>query len=167
MQLKHGSIFRIIVFVLLFAAGFFASDVISYAASFDKVKPFSLSSNEVESPFDHIKEEDIDVLMDKVIINVEKPTWARFADTNSMDPIIDKGANSIEIKPLDKEDVHIGDIVSYRATFTEGVVIHRVVDIKEDEKGLYYIMKGDNNENEDPEKVRFEQIKGVVVAVVY
>ncbi|MBD3248864.1 signal peptidase I [Candidatus Woesearchaeota archaeon] len=167
MYLKGGSISRIIVFILLFTAGFFAGDVISYAGSFDNVKPFSLSSNEVNSPFDHIKEEDIDVLMDKVVINVEKPTWARFADTNSMDPIIDKGANSIEVKPLSEKDVHIGDIVSYNARFTDGVVIHRVIDIKEDEKGLYYVMKGDNNENEDPERVRFEQLKGVVIAVVY
>ena len=36
-----------------------------------------------------------------------------------------------------------------------------------DDEGWYAIMKGDNLEKADPYKVRFENVKRVVVAVIY
>ena len=44
---------------------------------------------------------------------------------------------------------------------------HRVIEVGSDTAGGYYIVKGDNNPVEDSEKVRFAQIEGIVVAVVY
>ena len=49
----------------------------------------------------------------------------------------------------------------------EDVELTAIVDIKEDPDGVYFVTKGDNNNAVDPQKVRFSQIKGVVVAVLY
>lgn len=131
-----------------------------------KVKPFSLTSNELKSPGDWIKEDSIHIKKDGISFDIENPTWAKFTDTNSMDPVIDINSNSIEIHPRE-EDLSIGDVISYKPNFTTGTVIHRIVDIKEDSEGKYFIVKGDNNNAADPEKVRYDQIKGVVVAIIY
>ena len=84
-----------------------------------------------------------------------------------MDPIIDKNTNTIEIIPNNPEQLQTGDIISYKSSIYNIIVIHRIVDIKEDADGIYFITKGDNNPIADKEKVRFEQIKGVVVGVIY
>ena len=102
-----------------------------------------------------------------MVIKIEDPEWATFTDTNSMDPIIDYGANAIEIVPKSEDDIHLGDIVSYKSLYSDSTIIHRVVEIGQDEKGTYYRLKGDNNEYNDPGKVWFSQIKRVLVAVIY
>ncbi len=122
---------------------------------------------EVASPQDWVKEEDISVLNNRVIIKVDNPEWARFTNTNSMDPVIDEGSHAIEIVPKIPEDISVGDIVSYKSNLVEGTIIHRVVKIGYDTKGWYAIFKGDNNNSNDPEKVRFDQIKRVVIAIIY
>jgi len=117
------------------------------------------------SPQDHVKEEQITVLSDKVILNVKDASWTTFTDTNSMDPLLDIGSNGIEIKPETINDVKVGDVISYNSQY--GLIIHRIVKTGFDEKGWYALAKGDNNPVQDPEKVRFGQIHGVLVAVVY
>lgn len=133
--------------------------------SFDGVR--SYSSDEMLSPGDWIKESNVMITDDKVIIDIPNATWARFTDTNSMDPVIDIGANSIEIRPPSKESLKVGDIISYSSEYIDGLVIHRIVDIKEDQKGTYFITRGDNNNVNDPQRVRFDQIKGVVIGILY
>lgn len=125
--------------------------------------PFTEKSPELMSPHDHVKEEQIHVYDERVVIDIEAE-WARFMDTNSMDPLIDEGANAIQIVPDSKDDVHVGDVVSYKSD--KGIIIHRVIDIGNDEEGTYYTVKGDNNREPDP-KVRFEQIEKVLVGVIY
>jgi len=87
-------------------------------------------------------------------------------NTNSMDPLIDEKSNVIQIKPKDEEDIHIGDIVSYEDS-NNNLILHRVVGIGEDNKGKFFMLKGDNTDSLDQIKVRFGQIKGVVVGIVY
>ncbi|MAG39121.1 hypothetical protein CMO90_03460 [Candidatus Woesearchaeota archaeon] len=130
--------------------------------------PIKISSGvERLSPEDHIKEENIKVYEDKVIINIQNPQWAGFTNTNSMDPIIDEYANSIQIIPVKEEEIHIGDIVSYESDYAEGRIIHRVVFVEKDEFGTYYYIKGDNNIFRDPGRIRFEQIRRVTVGILY
>lgn len=119
------------------------------------------------SPHDWIKTEQISVYNDEVIIKIKNPEWAIFTDTKSMDPVIDSTANALEIIPKSEKDIHIGDIVAYKSEYKEGIITHRVVDIGYDAFGWYAGLKGDNNDYIDPGKVRFEQIKRVVVAVIY
>jgi hypothetical protein len=122
---------------------------------------------EVASPADRILENQILVTNEKIVLNIPGAEWASFTDTNSMDPVIDSGAHAIELAPKSEDDVQIGDIVAYASEYAEGTIIHRVVHKSQDEKGTYFVLKGDNNPTSDPGKVRFSQIKSVVVAIIY
>lgn len=131
------------------------------------VKPEPITSTlERASPSDWIKESDIELSYDKVIINVNKPRWSKFTDTNSMDPVLDTNANAIEIIPKKPADLQVGDIIAYDSAYSSGTLIHRIVKIGNDGE-WYVIAKGDNNPANDPGKIRFHQIKRVVVAIIY
>lgn len=120
---------------------------------------------ELASPADWIEESKIRLTQDGVFISINDPRWAVFTDTNSMDPVIDTGMHAIEIVPTKPEQINVGDIVSYEDE--RGIIVHRVVEVGTDEKGWYARFKGDNNAFIDPEKVRWEQIRRVVVGVIY
>ena len=119
------------------------------------------------SPYDRIKQEHILVYNDEVIIKIKNPEWSIFTNTKSMDPVIDSTSNAIEIIPRSKNDIHVGDIAAYESKYKDGIVTHRVVEIGHDTLGWYAKLKGDNNDYIDPGKVRFGQIKRVVIAVIY
>lgn len=125
----------------------------------------AVAAAEHASPKDRIQESQVRVMDDKVVLTLENAEWARFADTNSMDPLFDNGANALQIVPQTPEDIEVGDIITYRSGASH--IIHRVVYIGEDDQGIYYIVKGDNNKVADPGKVRFEQVDRVVVAILY
>ncbi|MBC8500212.1 MAG: hypothetical protein H8D38_00415 [DPANN group archaeon] len=125
------------------------------------------SSPEKPSPSDWIKENQIEVYSDRIILDIQNAEWAIFTNTNSMDPVIDEHASAIEIVPQSEADINVGDIVSYESEFADGSIIHRVVYKGQDEEGVYFIMKGDNNPTSDPGKVRFHQIKRVLVVIIY
>jgi len=118
------------------------------------------------SPADHIKEDQIRVENDKVIITIQNAKIARFANTNSMDPLLDEDSNAIQIVPKSPKDIYLGDIISYNS-ISGDIIIHRVVDINEDEEGKYYITKGDNNPRPDDELIRFWQIRYLTIGVIY
>jgi len=118
------------------------------------------------SPADHIKEDQIRVEGDKVIITIKNAKLARFADTNSMDPLLDAESNAIQIVPQSPEDIHLGDIISYNSKGGD-IIIHRVVEISEDEEGIFYITKGDNNPRPDNELIRFWQVRRITVGIIY
>lgn len=156
---------RVLHKVLLFTFFFLllVSAVISLGEA--RLSAAFLGGKELQSPGDWVKEEQIKVYRDQVIINVNGASWAGFTDTNSMDPFIDENANAIEISPDNPQSINAGDVISYQTE--KGVIIHRVLSKGEDELGVYYLVKGDNNNFGDPFKVRFENVKGVVVAVIY
>jgi len=131
------------------------------------LNPFSAISTEQPSPSDHIKEKQIEVYSDRIILDIQNAEWAAFTNTNSMDPIIDEHANAIELIPESEVDIEVGDIVSYESEYATGTIIHRVVYKGQDEQGIYFVMKGDNNPTNDPGKIRFNQIKRYVVAIIY
>ena len=124
-------------------------------------------SSEKLSPKDRITEDQIHIYSDRIVIDIEEASWATYADTNSMDPLLDIGANGIEIIPKSENDLHIGDIAAYQSKSSQELIVHRIVEIKEDEQGKYFIFKGDNNKTEDIEKVRFNQIKYVLIGIIY
>jgi len=143
-------------------------------ASIENFKPIELSEAaevsgtfEQSSPYDWIKEDQIKVYQDRVVINLNDAVWAKFTNTNSMDPVLDEHANAIEVIPTSYEEIHTGDIVSYSSSFSDSSIIHRVIETGFDDEGWFAIMKGDNNPIEDPEKVRFYQVRRVVVAIIY
>ena len=159
-------LFIIISIILVFVLGWYASLVYTDLSTVKIDKTIS-PNTENAMPFDRIKEDQILVYNDKVILNIKDASWATYEDTDSMLPILDKGANGIEIIPQNENEVHIGDIVAYESSFVDGLVVHRVIHIGEDKKGKYFILKGDSNSTEDPEKVRFNQIQYVLIGVIY
>ena len=124
-----------------------------------------LSAPERPSPSNWIKESQIKVYRDRVVLDIKNANWSKFTNTNSMDPFLDEDANAIEILPENPEDIKVGDVISYKTVF--GILIHRVIEIGEDKQGIYYIVKGDNNYLRDPFKVRYEDVEGVLVAIIY
>ena len=128
---------------------------------------FSTNAPERASPGDKIKESQIHVYNDQIVLDIENAEWASFTDTNSMDPILDKESNAIELAITSLDDVQVGDIVSYKSEISDSRIIHRVIRKGTDEQGAYLILQGDNNNREDPEKVRLENEPRVVVAIIY
>lgn len=137
---------------------------------FEKIQELFTDENKERdkpSPHDIIKQNQIYVYHDHIIIKVDNPEWAIFTDTKSMDPVIDSTANALEFVPSSKDDIHVGDIVAYRSEYKDGVITHRVTEISHDSKGWYAILKGDNNDRPDPGKIRFSQIERVLFGIIY
>ena len=154
----------IILGLILLAVGWLANDV--YSANYEM--PAVFVSKELVSPADRISESQLLFYEDKIVIKVSDANWTKYADTNSMDGFLDDGAIGIEIKPENELDVQVGDVISYDADWSDkGLVAHRVIDTGYDENGWYAKAKGDNVSFADPGKIRFEQIKYILVGVLY
>ncbi|NQU98171.1 hypothetical protein HQ533_01785 [Candidatus Woesearchaeota archaeon] len=134
----------------------------------DVMNPLNIDvSPERASPGDWITDQQVEVYSNRIILDIQDAEWAIFTNTNSMDPVIDETASALEVVPQTEADIEVGDIVSYNSEFADGSIIHRVVYKGQDEQGIYFIMKGDNNPTSDPGKVRFDQINRVLIAIFY
>jgi len=120
------------------------------------------------SPSDHLQADDIAVYNDRVVLDLQDVIFAQFTNTNSMDSVLDETANAIEQRPKSEDEVQEGDIIAYQNSCTgDSTIIHRVIKKDKDQLGTYYYAKGDNNPSADPCVIRFDDIKGVVVAIIY
>ncbi|MBI5881142.1 hypothetical protein HZB90_03360 [archaeon] len=168
-----GKVRVLLVLLAVFCSGWLLNTVLTSFVYYDAEKPFSFSfvpflkSPERVSPGDHLKESQIHVYDDRVVIDAPGATWASFTDTNSMDPFFDDNSNSIELAPKSPDTVNPGDIISYRSSITNDLIVHRVISKGVDSDGVFYIVKGDNNPTQDPEKIRFGQIHGVLIGILY
>jgi len=133
--------------------------------SIESAKP--IKSKERPSPKDRLGLNNLHLEDNGIKIKVNSYKIVKIADTNSMDPVIDEGSEVIEITPKTYDELKVGDIISYESYKYGVVIIHRIIKIGKDRYGWYAICKGDNNKVEDAEKVRFNQIRGVVVAILY
>lgn len=132
-----------------------------------KLLPSSAVSPERGSPSDWITQEQIQLYDDRVVIMLDDPQWAIFTDTNSMDPLLDEGAHGIQMVPQSPAQLEVGDIISFTTPYADGIIVHRIIELGEDEKGWYALTKGDNSPLIDPGKVRFSQVHRVLVGVLY
>ncbi len=117
------------------------------------------------SPHDRLSAGQVHVYDSQVVVDLENATKVVFTDTNSMEPLLDAGKTGLEIALAEQADVHVGDIVSYNSGSAGAVIIHEVVAVGSDDEGWYAVTKGYNAGKADPEKVRFHQIRGVLVAL--
>ncbi|MEM4230476.1 MAG: signal peptidase I [Candidatus Pacearchaeota archaeon] len=164
MAINLNLIEKILLVIIIFLLGFFVSTLVqNYGLEIEFPRGLFHSAS-ISIPTDRINESDIEIYPDKIVIKIENPSISEYADTNSMLPIIDKGANGIRIQPKSEEDIKVGDIISFDSEY--GLIVHRVVEIGEDEEGKYFITKGDNNLFSDG-KVRFEQVKYITVGIIY
>jgi len=95
----------------------------------------------------------------------DEPFVSKLAPTGSMKPVFDENANTVEIVPKSENEIKVGDIISYK--HNEDIIIHRVISVGEDEQGWFALTKGDNNAVKDNVKIRFPEITGKVILVIY
>ena len=164
----------LLIIVAAFVAGMVGGGLLHSLAIGDvRAEPVSqapqafTSQPDVAAPADHIPERNISVLADEVVIKVPGAVWAKFTPSGSMVPVLDTGSNAIEIIPTEPSQIQMGDIISYQSEWLETPVIHRVIQTGVDEQGWYAVVKGDNNDTADPGKVRFSQVRRLVVAIIY
>ncbi len=83
--------------------------------------------------------------------------------SESMSPVLHTG-DLLIIQHRSAEDIKIGDIVVYTSTWhPESPVVHRVIQIIDDNGTLHFITKGDANPVSDPGYRTIDDIIGVVV----
>jgi signal peptidase I len=133
-----------------------------YAQNLEKPLQYGYSDYDTEAPSDWIKNSQIMVNEDSVVIDVKNASLSSYAPTGSMIPTLDQGANGIRVIPTSPKQINVGDIVS----FGDEKIVHRVVEKGEDEEGIYFVTKGDNNNVVDG-KIRFSDIKYVTIGVLY
>ncbi len=82
--------------------------------------------------------------------------------TDSMYPDI-KSGDLIIAKSIEPKDVKVNDVISFYDPAGDGttVVTHRVIEVLDDEKGLSFRTKGDNNNTEDKIPVPAESVLGL------
>ena len=76
--------------------------------------------------------------------------------SGSMDDVFSIG-DVILIKETKQEDIKKGDIITFKK---ENIITHRIVEINKNNDTMYYTTKGDNNNVNDAEKVKYEEIEG-------
>lgn len=153
----------ILVFVLLGTSSFllFSSSNTEMPLG---IKIYSLFDK--PSPANWVKESQISVYKDKIVISVPDAKISRYTPTKSMDPTLDSSANGIEIKPESPKQIHVGDIIAYQPKNENELIVHRVIKTGIDSQGWYCITKGDNANKADG-KIRFENIRYVTIAIIY
>jgi len=156
-------------FSIIFLTGMLLGTLINFVLVYGLENPFlnnfGLSvNNNVSVPFDYIKENQIEIYSDKIILNIENTSLSKYAATGSMVPVLNEDSNGIRIVPKSEEEIHIGDIITFEKDSI--LIVHRVIEKNNDEKGIYFITKGDNNELNDG-MIRFNQIKYKTIGVLW
>lgn len=78
--------------------------------------------------------------------------------SESMEPTINVN-DLIIIKRCKESDIQKGDIITYKKQ--DGTIVsHKIVKINKEEGHNIYTTKGDNNQNEDEEKISYDQVYG-------
>jgi signal peptidase I len=103
-----------------------------------------------------------------IIIIMTGLTIAHFMNvvsSGSMEPVLYKG--DVVIIDYNPSSIDVGDIIIYQARWFENKpVIHRVIAKEESNDGnIFYILKGDNNADQDPEPVSPNDVKAKVVDI--
>ncbi|HLC78226.1 MAG TPA: signal peptidase I [Candidatus Nanoarchaeia archaeon] len=154
-KLEYVLIFIILISILFLFFSAYNSGAIS---------GFFVEDRSLPSPSDFVKDGNIEVEKDGVLIKIDRPVLTKFENSGSMAPFLGEGATGIEKKPSHEDELYVGDVVTFAQ---DGVlVVHRIVEKGVDEQGVYFITKGDNNNIRD-EKIRFSQIQSVLVGVIY
>jgi hypothetical protein len=127
--------------------------------------PSFTQTTDLPSPKARVPIDDILINPQNIIITIPDIQYGIVAASKSMDPLLDENDVLLEIDPSDESEINTGDIIIYERGSER--IVHRVIDISHDNAGWYAITKGDNNLWPDKEKVRFDNILGVVVGIIY
>lgn len=129
----------------------------------------NLLKREKPSPRDIVAHSDISYNESTHTVRIRgiKPdVWlTTVADTNSMDPTVDAGHTCILTNNFDHSNLAIGDIIVYAGP--RGYILHRITRITEDGGKRHYRVRGDNNFFADPYVLVDENIKWLLVGIIY
>ncbi|MFH1249167.1 MAG: S26 family signal peptidase [archaeon] len=127
--------------------------------------PFAIKNNEIICDNEErINTSQIQMEPDRIIINIDNTSISKYGNTSSMIPLINENSKGITVEPKSANDIKMGDIITYE--FNGELIVHRVINIGEDANGWYCIVKGDNTQVSDG-KIRFEQIKSILIGILY
>lgn len=79
--------------------------------------------------------------------------------SDSMSPYMVKG-DAVIVEEVKEENLNVGDIIVYKTD--EQTIVHRLVEIQENEDEKIYKAKGDANNAVDSVDIKYENIKGIV-----
>ncbi len=128
--------------------------------------PFSyLFAKTTNAPSKTLSLNNIKLYNDRVVIFIDNPLIGRYAPTGSMLPVLNENTIGIKIIPKNEEEIKVGDIITFKNSKGE-LIIHRVIEKGKDDRGTYFITKGDNTTIPDG-KIRFKQIKFKTIILVY
>ena len=124
------------------------------------------------SPCSRVNFGDVITYTNQVNIQSSDIVKGKVAGTGSMLPAISPSATVLYKKTNNVDDLCLGDIVVYDKTQCNpngisNTTIHRIVSKDIDDIGIYYTVKGDNNKAIDNCKIRLDDIKLVVVGILY
>jgi hypothetical protein len=103
-----------------------------------------------------IKRESIQVYENAVVIEVYD---AKVNQQDIRDPLVNKDSNIIQIVPSFPESIKEGDIVTYE--INNKIKTNRIEISGNDQDGHYYRVQSEQ------EKIRFKDIKSVVIGILY
>ncbi|MBS4538547.1 signal peptidase I [Clostridium sp. D2Q-11] len=129
-------------------------------------KKVKKSHDKEESPIGWIVTSMVSILIVWFAVGVF-PIYPSVIATGSMEPMIYPGDVILVYKAQsmgDIEELKVGDIIQFKRDRI--LISHRIMEIKENEEGLLYKTKGDNNSGPDSDLVKPEDIKGKIVKVV-
>lgn len=96
------------------------------------------------------------------------PIYPSVIATGSMEPMIKPGDVILVKKVVDMEGINnleIDDVIQFKRDSI--LITHRIIDVRnDDEEGLGFRTKGDNNSSADSEIVKPEDVKGTIVYTV-
>ena len=100
-----------------------------------------------------------------IIIGITMSHYMNVISSGSMEPVLYKG--DIVIIDYNPSTIETGDIIIYHARWLQNKhVIHRVIAKGETSNGnIIYILKGDNNADQDPEPVSPTDMIAKVVTI--
>lgn len=107
-----------------------------------------------------------------IIIGIILAQHMNVVVSGSMEPVFYRGdvvviekTDFLGIQEINPDNLKIGDIVIYRATWFPEPVIHRIIATGTDSNGTpYYTTKGDNNPVQDPAPVYHDQVMAKVIS---
>lgn len=128
---------------------------------------YKIQENKPVAPSIRLNFSDIKVYKDRVVFYINNPELINIIGNHSMVPVVDTGHKSVGIIPKDVNDIKLGDIVVFNIKNGKGYMGHRIIKTGYDEKGIYYLTKGDNKKKIDTGKLRFNDIVYVLIMVIY
>ena len=79
--------------------------------------------------------------------------------SGSMEPSLEVGG-LVVLRPVEAEDVVVGDVISFRVPNVDTPICHRVIEIQRNDGELFLRTKGDANESPDPSLVSSDNLSG-------